>query len=335
MLYDRVHCEEVKIRKLNYGLVLMLKLDKEPSLAQCLPTLTPHEQVALAIALLELLQQLKEQRRIYCNIRPENVFHCGGRFVIINSEFLRSQGSRADMDSFMLETIENNWRYWPPEVTDPYSNEPFDFALDVYAVGCILCQATLGVYPFDSKLNATNNQHPKLDSTNIIARVAESCIAAPTTRRALNFKDIIARLQERDSELKASSESAEFPTVEKGQNAKKGANGILDNISTAFSKMMNDSEGWFLNYVEDDDRAPNEKYTDNILMKIYKNEEKADKLSTIMQKYTANNAQKTKSIVKILVLIWQIIRKGPSAALTSLLPNIRAINSKFASNPEI
>lgn len=42
------------------------------------------------------------------------------------------------MDSFMLEAIENSWQYWPSECSDPYSNEPFDFSLDVYAVGCIL-----------------------------------------------------------------------------------------------------------------------------------------------------------------------------------------------------
>ena len=30
--------------------------------------------------------------------------------------------------------------------------------------------------------------------------------------------------------------------------------GILNNISTAFSKMMNDTEGFYLNYVEDNDK---------------------------------------------------------------------------------
>jgi serine/threonine protein kinase len=195
MLYDFVHCEQIKIRKLSYGLVLLHKLDQEPSLAECLSSLSDHEQLVLTITLLELVQQLKEQRKIYCNIRPENIFKSGGRFVLINTEYLRGHGLRADMDSFMLETIENNWQYWPPEFTDPYSNEPFDYALDVYAVGCILYQTLFGIYPFDSKLKAANQQYPKLDTPNPMARVAEACIALPYLRRGLNFRDLIDGLK--------------------------------------------------------------------------------------------------------------------------------------------
>lgn len=34
--------------------------------------------------------------------------------------------------------------------------------------------------------------------------------------------------------------------------------------------MKSDSEGWFLNYVEDDEKEPHEKYLENIIMKMYK-----------------------------------------------------------------
>jgi hypothetical protein len=81
----------------------------------------------------------------------------------------------------------------------------------------------------------------------------------------------------------------------KGEN-----NGILDNISSVFSKMLNDLEGWFLNYVENDQRAPNEKYLSNIVTKMYKNEEKAEKLSSIIKKFVMGNSSKTKSIEKAL-----------------------------------
>jgi hypothetical protein len=49
----------------------------------------------------------------------------------------------------------------------------------------------------------------------------------------------------------------------------------------------------------------------NILIKIYKNEEKADKLSSIIQKFLCNNSSKIKSIEKTLLLMGQLIRKGP------------------------
>ena len=55
-------------------------------------------------------------------------------------------------------------------------------------------------------------------------------------------------------------------------NNKKNNNngGIFDNISNAFSKMMNDTQGWFLNYVQDTVQTPNQKHLDNILFKMYK-----------------------------------------------------------------
>lgn len=107
---------------MNYGLILFIKLDKELTLKQCMSTLSGYERMKLTISLVELLQQLKEKKKIYCNIRPNNIYKCGDKFVIINAEFLRDQGARINMDSFMLENIQNTWQYWPAEVTDPYSN---------------------------------------------------------------------------------------------------------------------------------------------------------------------------------------------------------------------
>jgi hypothetical protein len=68
------------------------------------------------------LGELKEQKKIYCGIRPNNIYKSGGRFVIINAEYLRNEGSRKDMDAYLISSIENNWQYWPYEFTDGYSN---------------------------------------------------------------------------------------------------------------------------------------------------------------------------------------------------------------------
>ena len=57
------------------------------------------------ITLIEFLVELKNNKKIYCNIRPANIYKCGDKFVIINTEYLRMQGPRVNMDSFMLESI--------------------------------------------------------------------------------------------------------------------------------------------------------------------------------------------------------------------------------------
>ena len=100
------------------------------------------------------------------------------------------------MDTFILETIENKWEYWAPEFTDTYSNEHFDYSLDVYAVGCILYECVIGKYPFDSKLNATNGRYDKLDNKNILYKLAELFINKDTNKRTINFNDIIAKLNQ-------------------------------------------------------------------------------------------------------------------------------------------
>ena len=49
--------------------------------------------------------------------------------------------------------------------------------------------------------------------------------------------------------MKQSEKDHQFSKSQDRGIRKGSGNGILDNISTAFSKMMNDTEGYFLNYV--------------------------------------------------------------------------------------
>lgn len=123
-----------------------------------------------------------------CNIRPSNIYKMGDQFSIINCEFLRNEGYRSDMDSFMIETIENNWQYWPSELCDPYTNELFDYTLDIYAAGCVLYFCVAGCYPFDSKLRASNNQFVKLERRDFVSQIAELFISDLARRRAINLK---------------------------------------------------------------------------------------------------------------------------------------------------
>lgn len=108
----------------------------------------------------------------------------------------------------------------------------------------------------------------------MIKKTAELFITGK--RRSINLGDLVEKFKENGGEGEESGFKDLNVSISVNTsvyvNVKKSNGGILDNISSAFSKMMNDSEGWFLNYVEDDDKAPNEKYLDNILTKMYKKE---------------------------------------------------------------
>lgn len=51
MMYDRIHCEEIKIKKVSYGLILFIKLDKDPTLRDCMATLSGYDRMKLTITL--------------------------------------------------------------------------------------------------------------------------------------------------------------------------------------------------------------------------------------------------------------------------------------------
>ena len=84
-MYDKAHCELVTIKKISYGLVLFPRLDKDPTLQECMVALSNYEKMQVAVSLFELLQELKEQKKIYCNIQPSNIYKCNGKFVLINA----------------------------------------------------------------------------------------------------------------------------------------------------------------------------------------------------------------------------------------------------------
>lgn len=66
------------------------------------------------------------------------------------------------------------------------------------------------------------------------------------------------------------------------------------------------------------------------MTKMYKKEEKSEKISMIIQKFVSNNQGKINSIKKTILMIGQAIRRGPETALHSFLPNILSIKSIFS-----
>lgn len=106
----------------------------------------------------------------------------------------------------------------------------------------------------------------------MIKRTAEMFITGK--RRSINLADLLDKFKQNGEEAEENGFEEENGSISISTSLhvhiKKSNGGILDNISSVFSKMMNDSQGWFLNYVEDDEKAPNDKYLDNIITKMYK-----------------------------------------------------------------
>lgn len=81
-------------------------------------------------------------------------------------------------------------------------------------------------------------------------------------RKKLKIKEIIKAIcssspyKNSPKKVKQAEKEHQFSKSQDRGIRKGSGNGILDNISTAFSKMMNDTEGYFLNYVEENAKNP-------------------------------------------------------------------------------
>lgn len=67
---------------------------------------------------------------------------------------------------------------------------------------------------------------------------------------------------------------------------------------------------------------------ESLLVKIYKGDDKIEKLANIINKYMNNILDKPWSTLKSCLLIGQILRKGPLGVYKSLKDTIKDLNEK-------
>lgn len=67
-------------------------------------------------------------------------------------------------------------------------------------------------------------------------------------------------------------------------NQSKGSS-IFSGLNQIFSKLTTETEGWYLSFTENDDKSPEEKYSNLLIAKLYKKETKMEKLLSIILKY--------------------------------------------------
>lgn len=48
------------------------------------------------------------------------------------------------MKQCLKSVVEKDWRYWSPELLDPYSKDKIDYNVDLFALGCLLYEIKTG-----------------------------------------------------------------------------------------------------------------------------------------------------------------------------------------------
>ena len=92
--------------------------------------------------------------------------------------------------------------------------------------------------------------------------------------------------------------------------------GLLNRIKTIFNQITTETEGWIAGFVEDNEEAPLLKYNRSIISKCYEKKYKIEKVYELLWKY--QEEYKTKSLVtlKLIILLHNFLRKGPTEAIT-------------------
>lgn len=84
MLHAKVHSEELKIKKRDYGLIILMGIGKDVPISDKFSSLTKRDIYRLAGTLLKSIMVLQERNLLFCNFRPENIYQVGSEFVVIN-----------------------------------------------------------------------------------------------------------------------------------------------------------------------------------------------------------------------------------------------------------
>jgi hypothetical protein len=89
-----------------------------------------------------------------------------------------------------------------------------------------------------------------------------------------------------DLERKKQPKEANAKAMSSGgsTNQSKG-NNILSGLTQMFSKLTTETESWYLSFTENDENAPEEKYLNLMVGKLYKKEAKLEKLLSVITKY--------------------------------------------------
>ena len=92
--------------------------------------------------------------------------------------------------------------------------------------------------------------------------------------------------------------------------------GFFDKLKRIYNQMTTQTEGWIAGFIEDNEEAPLLKYNRSIISKCYQKRYKIEKVYEIIWKYADESKNKCIVILKLLILLHNFIRKGPSEGIT-------------------
>lgn len=92
---------------------------------------------------------------------------------------------------------------------------------------------------------------------------------------------------------------------------------FADRFKDALTKMTKESESWIISYTEEGECEPSMRFVDQLLRKVYRNHSKLGKIYGILCRRASHKLQSSSSCLKLLSLMWNLIRRGPDCCNSS------------------
>lgn len=149
--------------------------------------LSPVQVARLGVDLVQAVCWLAERGLVHRDIKPENIIWSDDRARYV----LLDPGIALDLDATSLTrlpAIVGTMAYLSPEQSDPYRTRRIDFRSDLFAVGVVLYEASVGEHPFMTMLTT-----PSQVLAGILT-VKPPSVSERRPKFPMDLSDLIARL---------------------------------------------------------------------------------------------------------------------------------------------
>ena len=214
----------------------------------------------------------------------------------------------------ILEDIENNTtpNYRSPEQSDLYMGYEINEKVDIWALGCVLFMLCFQKFAFESKLAVLNNNLiiPKSPqySEKITSLFQKIFVLNPNDRPSAS--DLLTYLQ--GCEIKEKFLNNKQIMTNLNKSPKHVKPNFFALVNKHFKRLTTKSEGWLLSAIEQNEEGPKQKYVRFLIIKAWQKKTKIEKFYKFLIKNKQKYIENTVVIMKILILLHNYIKKGPT-----------------------